>query len=129
MSKSEFFDFSPDFSLDINDKSDIDVTDDEDTVILCPLCINGIKMIPKPKEPYKIICIECGHQIDTKWEHILVEDTETTIEDISDRGTMTYKDDSLKQRVTANRLKYDLEEEPEYLKKEFSKYRQSKTVK
>lgn len=107
----------------IEDKSSID-PNDEDTIALCDLCEN---IILKPYKDTKLICTKCGQIYNPHSEFIQVQDQETTIDDLSTKGEMTFKDDSIKPRKTVNRSENNLEN-LEYVKREFDKYKQEEEI-
>lgn len=121
-SSNSFYDISNSFDT-IEYKSEIDIYDDE-TIPLCDICGN-IKLLPY--QDTKLICPNCGHVENPQYEHIQTQAMETTIDEISGRGEITFKDDSIPQKKTLNRLSNN-HENLDYVNKEFNKYKETELV-
>ncbi len=105
-------------------KSDIDI---ENTIPLCDSCKN---VILKPyKDHNKLICPQCLTVYDPKYEYIQIQDQETTLDDLSAKGEMTFinEDKKIRQKTTLNRQNSNLEN-TDYIKKEFDRYRQTEII-
>lgn len=119
---SKFYDLSNSAS-GIADKSNIDIYDD-DPIPLCDICKN-IRLLPY--QDTKLICPECGHIENPKYEHIQTQAQETTLDEIGGRGEISYQVDSISQRKTKNRLENN-HENLDYVNREFDKVRQIELV-
>lgn len=127
-----FFDPDSDNST-IDPKSDINIENDynneQEEIPLCDSCQNII--LVRYKEHNKLICPSCLTIYDPKWEYIQIQDQETTLDDLSSKGEMTFvnEDEKLKQRTTLNRQNATIEDNLDYVKKEFEKYRKMEIIK
>lgn len=125
---SRFYDINSPVRGDIiEDKSEIDLEDD------IPLCDNCENIILKPinnldeNNNTKLICPKCGQRYNPHYEIIQTQDQETTIDEISNKGQLTFKDDTPKPKKTINRQSHNLEN-LDYVKKEFDRYRQTEII-
>ncbi|MDF0682499.1 MAG: hypothetical protein P0116_16195 [Candidatus Nitrosocosmicus sp.] len=122
MSSDKFYDASESVK-GLNEKSDIDL-DDEDTIPLCIICSN-VRLLPY--QDSKLICPNCGHIENPKYEHVQTRALETTIDEISGRGELTDKDDAIPVFKAKNRLE-NYNENLGHVNREFSKYRETELV-
>lgn len=121
---SDFYDLtSPLNNTIIEDKSDIDLEQD---IPLCDICQN---VILKPYQNNKLVCPQCGNIEDPHYEIIKTQDQETTLDELSSQGTLTYQDDfkDKKIRKTLNHADAKLED-LEYVAREFERYRQIEII-
>lgn len=101
----EFYDTnSPIGGSTIEDKSEIDIDND---IPLCDICQT---IILKPyQDNTKLICPKCGHIYNPHYEVIQIQNQETTIDELSDRGQLTFKNDTINAKKTVNRSSQNLE--------------------
>lgn len=121
---SEFYDAnSPLDNSVLEDKSSIDIEED------IPLCDSCKNVILKPYKDHKLICSVCLRIYDPHYEIIQIQDQETTLDELSSRGEMTFKDEADKPiRKTLNHSSAEIEDNLEYVKREFERYRQTEIV-
>jgi len=128
MNNSTSFFFDPLDNESIDPKSDIDI--DMEDIPLCDSCKNVI-LKPYKDHDGKLICSVCMRIYDPKWEYIQIQDKETTLDEIGgNQGKMGFMDEDkkIKQRTTLNRQNNNLEENMDYVKKEFDRYRQIEII-
>ncbi|MDN5844749.1 MAG: hypothetical protein L0H53_00570 [Candidatus Nitrosocosmicus sp.] len=121
---TEFYDAnSPLGDSVLEDKSSVDIEND---ILLCDSCKN---VILKPCKD-QLICPACLRIYDPHHEIIQVQDSETTIDEIGSRGEMTFKDDGKDKpiRKTLNHSSVDIEDNLDYVKKEFDRYKQTEII-
>jgi hypothetical protein len=127
---SDFYDLtSPLNNTTREDKSDMDIESD------IPLCNNCENIILKPlnnlENNTKLICPQCGEIYDPHYEIIKTQDQETTLDELSSQGTLTYqKDDTIINKLskTINHKEARMDDNLEYVTKEFEKYRQIEII-
>ena len=109
---SDFYDAnSPIANTVKEDKSPADIEDD---IALCDSCSN---MILVPYQENKLICTRCGQVYDPHCELVKVQIQETTLDELSSQGELSFKDESSKFiRKTFNHSQTKLEN-IEYVKK------------
>lgn len=120
---SEFYDAnSPLANSVLEDKSPADIDSD---IILCDICHN-IKL--EEYQETKLICPKCGNIYDPHYELVKVQETETTLDELSSQGELGYKDDTNKPiSKTINHKEARLENQ-EYVKKEFERYHELEII-
>ena len=111
---SDFYDAnSPLASEKLEDKSSYDPEND---ITLCDSCEN-IMLVPYKDN--KLLCTKCGHVYDPKYELAQVQDSKTTLDELSSRGESSFKDEFNKTiSKTLNHKEAKLENQ-EYVKREF----------
>lgn len=120
---SEFYDAnSPLANTAKEDKSNIDL---ENEIALCDYCEN---IILKPYQDNKLICTKCGQVYDPHYELVKVQTQETTLDEISSQGKLSYKDESKKPISKTHNYKEARLENQEYVAKEFSRYKQIEII-
>jgi hypothetical protein len=128
---SDFYDLTSPLNNTIKeDKSDLDLETD---IPLCDKCSNIIlKPLNNLENNSKLICPNCGEIYDPHYEIVQVQDSETTIDELSSQGTLTYHKDAekeiTKQSKTINHKEARLEDNLEYITKEFERYRQVEII-
>jgi hypothetical protein len=125
---SDFYDLTSPLKRNIKeDKSEINLEDD------IPLCDHWENITLKPlnnlENNSKLICPQCGEIYDPHYEIIQTQDQETTLDELSSQGTLTYqKDDTkIKHHKTLNHKEPNLENQ-EYVTKELERYRECEIV-
>lgn len=120
---SEFYDAnSPLANSVIDDKSPADL---EEEITLCDICDNIILV---PYQDTKLLCPKYGNVDNPHYELVKVQDSETTIDELSSQGELSYKDESRKPiRKTHNYSEANLEN-IEYVNKEFERYRDMEII-
>ena len=128
---SDFYDLTSPLNREsIEDKSEIDIEKD---IPLCDKCENIIlKPLNNLENNTKLICPQCGEIYDPHYEIVQVQDSETTIDELSSQGTLTYHKDAEKDikkiSKTLNHKEAKLEDNLEYVTKEFDRYRQIEII-
>ena len=121
---SDFYDInSPLGNTTIEDKSNYDPDTD---IVLCDDCEN---IILKPYKDNKLICPKCLEVYNPHYELVKVQDSETTIDELSAQGELTYheKAHNDKIRKTLNHAKERLED-LEYVAREFERYHEIEII-
>jgi len=126
---SDFYDLTSPLNRNTKeDKSEIDLETD------IPLCDNCENIILKPlnnlENNTKLMCPKCGNIYDPHYEIIKTQDQETTIDELSSQGTLTYQKDDTNTKLskTLNHAQEKLED-LEYVAREFERYREIEIIK
>lgn len=121
---SEFYDInSPLGSTTIEDKSNYDPDSD------IPLCDDCGNIILKPYEGKKLICTKCFRIYNPHYELVKVQDSETTIDELSSQGELSFHKDAHNDKVrkTINHAQAKLED-IEYVAREFERYHEIEII-
>lgn len=119
-----FFDLNSESSKIQDKTNDINIEND---IPLCGICQNAV-LKPYKDQVSKLICPQCLEVYNPKYEYIQIQDQETTLDEISSRGELSFKDDTISIRKTVIRAEHNNNENLEYVKQEFDKYRQIEII-